>query len=127
LNLIEAGNNYGWPEVTYSREYAGPLISQETSRPGMVDPLVVWTPCIAPSGLTFYTGDAFPEWRGDLLAGGLVLQQVRRVDFEDGEIVGQTTLQFEDRIRWVGMGPDGGLYVLTGETDGGLFRIEPEG
>lgn len=125
LNVIEAGANYGWPEVTYSIEYWGPKISDETERDGVVQPEVVWTPCIAPSGLTFYTGDAFPEWNGDLFAGGLVLRQIRRVDFEDGDIVGETTMQFEDRIRWVGMGPDGGLYVLTDEIDGGLYRIDP--
>ncbi|MEO0630990.1 MAG: PQQ-dependent sugar dehydrogenase, partial [Planctomycetota bacterium] len=125
LNVIEAGANYGWPEATYSIEYWGPKISDETEREGTVQPEVVWTPCIAPSGLTFYTGSAFPEWNGDLFAGGLVLRQIRRVDFEDGDIVGETTLQFEDRIRWVGMGPDGGLYVLTDEIDGGLYRIDP--
>ncbi|MEM9662465.1 MAG: PQQ-dependent sugar dehydrogenase [Planctomycetota bacterium] len=126
LNVITAGANYGWPEVTYSIEYWGPKISDETEREGTVQPEVVWTPCIAPSGLTFYTGDAFPEWQGDLFAGGLVLRQIRRVDLEDGDIVGETTLQFEDRIRWVGMGPDGGLYVLTDEIDGGLYRIDPD-
>ncbi|MEO1717316.1 MAG: PQQ-dependent sugar dehydrogenase [Planctomycetota bacterium] len=125
LNVITAGANYGWPEVTYSIEYWGPKISDETEREGTVQPEVVWTPCIAPSGLTFYTGDTFPEWQGDLFAGGLVLRQIRRVDFKDGDIVGETTLQFEDRIRWVGMGPDGGLYVLTDEIDGGLYRIDP--
>jgi glucose/arabinose dehydrogenase len=77
--------------------------------------------------LTFYTGSEFPEWKGDLLAGGLVLKQIRRVKFgDDGKIVGQTTLQFEDRIRWVEQGPDGGIYVLTDEIDGELFRIVPD-
>lgn len=125
LNLLIPGANYGWPEATYSREYSGPRISDRTTMEDARDPEVVWTPCIAPSGLDFYSGDDFPEWSGDMLAGGLVLRQVRRVDFEDGEIVDQTTLQFDDRIRWVGMGPDDGLYVLTDEVDGGLFRIVP--
>jgi len=125
LNLIRPERNYGWPEVTYSVEYRGPRISDETSREGMVDPLVVWTPCIAPSGLAFYEGEDFPEWQGDLFAGGLVLRQIRRIDFEDGDIAGQTTLQLDDRGRWVGTGPDGEMYVLTDEIDGGLFRIEP--
>ncbi len=125
-NLISAGSNYGWPEVTYSREYSGPRISNLTTRKDVTAPAVVWTPSIAPSGLTFYTGDAFPDWRGDMFAGGLVTQQIRRIDFENGRIVGQTTLQFKDRVRWVEMGPDGGLYVLTDEVDGGLYRIDPE-
>lgn len=126
LNLIRRGQNYGWPKATYSVEYFGPRISGRTTLAGAVDPLVVWTPCIAPSGLVFYTGSAFPRWQGDLLAGGLVLRQVRRIDFENGQIAGQTTLQFEDRIRWVGQGPDGGIYVLTDEVDGRLLRIVPE-
>jgi glucose/arabinose dehydrogenase len=87
---------------------------------------VVWTPCIAPSGLAFYTGPEFPQWQGDLLAGGLVLRQIRRIVFENGQTAGQTTLQFEDRIRWVGQGPDGGIYVLTDEVDGRLLRIVPQ-
>lgn len=126
LNLLRGGRNYGWPRATYSFEYFGPRISDATTLAGAADPLVVWTPCIAPSGLVFYTGPEFPRWQGDLLAGGLVLRQIRRIDFEDGKIVGQTTLQFEDRIRWVGQAPDGGIYVLTDEIDGKLMRIVPQ-
>ena len=126
LNRLRGGRNYGWPLATYSLEYFGPRISDSTTLAGAADPLVVWTPCIAPSGLVFYTGPEFPRWQGDLLAGGLVLRQIRRIDFENGEIVGQTTLQFEDRIRWVGQGPDGGIYVLTDEIDGKLLRIVPQ-
>jgi glucose/arabinose dehydrogenase len=125
LNILQKGENYGWPKATYSREYFGPRISDKTTLKGAVHPEVVWTPCIAPSGLTFYTGKAFADWQGDLLAGGLVLRQIRRIRFADGKIAGQTTLQFEDRIRWVEMGPDGGLYVLTDEIDGRLLRIVP--
>lgn len=128
LNRLLPGANYGWPEVTYSIEYWGPRISDIAARDDVADPDVVWTPCIAPCGLLFYTGDAFPEWQGDLLAGGLVLQQIRRVHFNDqGEIDGQTTLQFSERIRWVGQSPQGGLYILTDVIDGGLYRIEPSG
>jgi len=126
LNVIKKGENYGWPEATYSREYFGPRISEKTTLKGARQPKVVWTPSIAPSGLTFYTGTKFKDWRGDLLAGGLVLRQIRRIDFEDDKIVGQTTLQFPDRIRWVEMGPDGELYVLTDAIDGKLLRLEPK-
>ena len=125
LNLIGKRQNYGWPKATYSVEYFGPRISKITTLEGATDPAVVWTPCIAPSGLLFYTGSEFPRWQGDLLVGGLVLRQIRRIDFENGKIVGQTTLQFDDRIRWVGQGPDGGIYVLTDEIDGKLLRIVP--
>jgi glucose/arabinose dehydrogenase len=126
LNIIRKGQNYGWPKATYSVEYFGPRISDRATLEEAIDPAVVWTPCIAPSGLMFYTGPEFPGWQGDLLAGGLVLRQIRRIDFEDDKIVGQTTLQFEDRIRWVGQGPDGGIYVLTDEVDGKLLRIVPQ-
>ena len=125
LNLLRKGQNYGWPKATYSVEYFGPRISKATTLKDAIDPEVVWTPCIAPSGLVFYTGSEFPDWQGDLLAGGLVLRQIRRLDFEKGKIVGQTTLQFENRIRWIGQGPDGGIYVLTDEIDGKLMRIVP--
>lgn len=126
LNLLEKGKNYGWPEVTYSREYFGPRISEKTTKEGMVDPKAVWTPALAPSGLMVYTGDEFPDWRGDLLAGGLASQQIRRIHLEDGKVVGQTNLQFRERIRWLGQGPDGGIYVLTDEINGRLFRIVPD-
>lgn len=125
LNLVEPGNNYGWPEATYGYEYSGPRVSQHTALPGMTDPIVVWTPSIAASGLDFYFGDKFPEWKGDLFAGGLVLRQVRRIMFEGETIVGQETLQFDKRIRDVRQGPDGYLYVLTDERNGQLLRIEP--
>ena len=126
LNVIQAGNDYGWPEATYSYEYWGPRISDSTTAEGAVQPVVVWTPCIAPCGLAFYTGDALGDWTGDLFAGGLVLKQIRRLDFEDGEIVGQETLQFDQRVRDVVDGPDGHLYVLTDAKNGRLLRIDPE-
>ncbi|MEM1212786.1 MAG: PQQ-dependent sugar dehydrogenase [Planctomycetota bacterium] len=126
LNRLEPGANYGWPLATYSVEYWGTAIADSATLPGALDPHVVWTPALAPSGLAFYTGDAFPAWRGDLLAGGLVAQQIRRIHFNDqGEIDGQTTLQLDRRIRWVGVGPDAGLYILTDSPTGGLYRIEP--
>jgi len=126
LNLLVGGENYGWHLVTFSKEYSGPAISDKTSAPGFIDPKAVWTPCIAPSGLAFYTGDKMPAWQGNLFAGGLVLQQVRRLILDGDKVVGQETLQFEDRIRDVRQGPDGYLYVLTDETDGKLVRIVGE-
>ncbi len=127
LNLVEPGNNYGWPLATYGYHYRGPRVSEHTELPGMTDPLINWTPVIAASGLAFYTGDKFPQWQGDLFAGGLVSQQVRRIDFADDHetILGQQTLAFDHRIRDVRQGPDGYLYVLTDEPNGKLLRIEP--
>lgn len=127
LNLIEPGKNYGWPKVTFGKEYSGEKITDDRSLPGMEDAKVVWVPCIAPSGLAFYTGDKMPGWTGDLFAGGLVLKQVRRIDLDaDGNVIGQETLQFKDRIRDVRQGPDGYLYVLTDEAKGRLIRIETD-
>jgi len=125
LNIIERGKNYGWPEVTYSNEYWGPKISEVTSRADVQDPLIVWTPSKAPSGLAFYTGDIFPEWRGDLFSGALKYQHVRRIDLEQGKVVKQRTLDIGARVRDVRQGPDGYLYVLTDEADGKLLRIVP--
>ena len=126
LNLPEAGKNYGWPIVTRSQEYFGGEISQERSRPEMVDPKVVWTPAIAPSGLSIYNGDRFPAWRGDLFAGGLVGKGIRRLDLDDaGNVQGQEEMPIGQRVRDVRQGPDGLLYVLTDESEGRLVRLEP--
>lgn len=127
LNLIEKGNNYGWPEVTYSVWYVdASRISEKTSADWSTDPKVVWTPSKAPSGLCFYTGDKFPAWKGDLFSGALVFGEVRRIDLEGDTIVGQERIEIEARVRDVRQGPDGYLYVLTDEGDGALIRILPE-
>ncbi len=126
LNKIVAGENYGWPVVTHSQEYTGGEISDKRSLPGMIDPLVVWTPAIAPSGLTFYDGDKFMEWQGGLFAGGLVAREVRHIDLNDaGEIVAEYAIKFEQRVRDVKQGPDGFIYVLTDDRNGKLIRLEP--
>jgi glucose/arabinose dehydrogenase len=126
LNQVDVGGNYGWPVVTYSREYFGPAISDETSRPGMVDPKVVWTPAIAPSGLVFYNGDRFAAWRGDLFAGGLVSQDVRYIDLDSsGNVLNQQSIDIGQRVRDVKVGPDGLIYILTDEDNGQLIRLEP--
>jgi len=127
VNLLQAGENYGWPEATHSREYSGGLISPEESLPGMVDPKLIWTPSIAPSGLAVYTGEAFPEWQGDLFAGGLVSQDIRRIEVdESGSITNEETIAIGQRVRDVRQGPDGLLYVLTDEANGQLIRLEPD-
>lgn len=125
LNQITAGNNYGWPEVTYSMEYWGPRISEQTRRSDVTDPLVVWTPSKAPSGLAIYTGAGFPDWRGDLFSGALKFKQVRRIDLERGRVVGEEKLSIGQRVRDVRQGPDGELYILTDESNGELLRILP--
>lgn len=124
LNEIKKGANYGWPVVTHSIEYSGQTITNERSRPGIVDPLVVWTPCPAPSGLVFYTGNRYPNWRGDLFSGGLAGSDVRRIDLDaNGRVVGQEQLNVGQRVRDVRQGPDGFMYVIT--DNGNMIRIVP--
>ena len=127
LNQPQAGQNFGWPVVTHSREYFdGSKISPNLSQPGMIDPLLVWMTAIAPSGLALYTGDKFPDWNGDLFAGALIKQSVRHILLNAaGEVTGQRELRFGARVRDVRQGPDGYLYVLTDEDNGQLIRITP--
>ncbi len=128
LNLIEKGKNYGWPLATYGEEYSGePITGAATAREGYEQPVYYWDPVIAPSGAQFYTGDAFPAWRGSLFIGGLVSQRLVRLVIKDNRVVGEEHL-LEDRkqrIRDVRQGLDGALYVVTDETDGELWRITP--
>jgi glucose/arabinose dehydrogenase len=124
LNLIEAGINYGWPAITYGLDYSGAVISPYSEWPGMAQPEKYWVPSIAPSGLSIYEGDLFPEWRGDLLLGALVDQEVRRIDLSGRRVVGEEVL-FEElnaRVRDVRVGPEGALYVLTPDR---IVRITP--
>ena len=127
LNLIRAGKNYGWPTVTFSREYFdGSKISPHTSKIGMVDPQVVWMTAIAPSGLMVYTGRHFEQWRGDVFVGGLKSQDIRRINLnEGGQVLAQSALRIGQRVRDVRQGPDGLPYVLTDESNGSLMRLEP--
>lgn len=129
VNIVQAGQNYGWPVVSFGREYYGPAISDVTSAPGIVDPLHVWVPSIAPSGMAFYEGDAFPDWRGDILLGALTDQALVVLSVEGETIVGEQRL-FEGeigRVREVAVGPDSRVYLLTDSTDGQLIRLDPAG
>lgn len=127
LNLVEAGKNYGWPIVTHSREYTGGEISTQRSRPGMIDPKWVWTPAIAPSGLVMYRSNRVPAWQGNLFAGGLVSQDVRRIELDaTGKVVDQQPIPIGQRVRDVRQGPDGLLYILTDQQAGQLIRLEPK-
>jgi glucose/arabinose dehydrogenase len=129
LNRVRAGENFGWPEATYSREYLGGVkISEHTSLPGKQDPELVWMGAIAPSGIALYSGKPFAKWQGDLFVGGLKSQDIRRIDLDrDGNLIGQTALRIGQRVRDVRQGPDGLLYVLTDESYGSLIRLEPVG
>jgi glucose/arabinose dehydrogenase len=130
LNVDRAGRNYGWPKITYGREYTGGKVSDYTALPGMEQPVHYWVPSIATSGLMFYTGDKFPQWRGNAFVGGLKSQSIARLEL-DGEKVVREERLFEGtlraRVRNLEQGPDGLIYVLTDELDGALLRIEPAG
>ncbi len=127
LNLIEPGNNYGWPVISYGLDYSGAKVTPLTQRDGMEQPLVDWTPSLAVSGLAVYRGDAFTDWRGDLLVGTLVERSLRRLVLKDGKIIRQHVLlnDLDHRIRDVRVGPDGFVYLLTDAADGKLLRLRP--
>jgi glucose/arabinose dehydrogenase len=128
INIIRAGINYGWPVITYGVNYVtGTRIGEGTHKAGMAQPLHVWTPSIAPSGMTFYTGEQFPRWRGNLFVGALRSQMLVRLQLDGDKVVGEEHL-LEDaigRIRDVRQGPDGFLYLLTDAPNGRLIRLEP--
>ena len=128
INVIEAGVNYGWPVITYGREYrSGAPIGVGTAGPGMAQPVLHWTPSIAPSGMTFYDGDRFPGWRGDLFAGALAGRHLRRVQL-DGEraVAEEVLLQGRvGRVRDVKQGPDGMLWLLEDARNASIYRLEP--
>ena len=134
VNLILPGRNYGWPKVTFGRNYDGPRMTQTLVGPGIEEPLILWLPSIGPTGLAFYTGDRFPEWKGNLFVGSVRRGEVPRtgglervvVNEKLEELRRETLLaDLHQRIRDVRQGPDGLLYVLTDEDDGALLRIEP--
>jgi aldose sugar dehydrogenase len=128
LNIIVAGRNYGWPVITYGMDYSGAYVSPYTQRPGLEQPVIYWTPSIAPSGLAIYRGDQFPAWRGDLFVGALAFKHLRRIHLDErGNVVYQEQLlnDLHWRIRDVRVAPDGNLYVCTDETDGRVLKVEP--
>ncbi len=130
LNRVLPGRNYGWPVVTYGREYSGLEISESGTAPGIESPVHHWVPSIATSGLMFYTGDKFPGWRGDAFVGGLKSQQLVRLRLDSNRVTQEERLlrgDVRDRVRDVRQGPDGYIYVLTDEMDGRLLRLEPAG
>jgi glucose/arabinose dehydrogenase len=134
VNVVRPGRNYGWPRFTYGRNYDGTVASEHPLAAGIEAPLVVWLPSIAPSGLTFYTGDRFPSWKGNLFVGSSRRGEIpgtgglERVVFNEqlGEMRRETLLTgLHQRIRDVRQGPDGLIYVITDEDDGALLRLEP--
>jgi glucose/arabinose dehydrogenase len=129
LNRLEAGQNYGWPVVGYGVNYrSGSAIHGATQQEGMANPVKVWVPSTGVSGLALYEGDAFPHWRGHLLAGGLSGQRIDLLELRDGEVVREEILlRDQGRVRDVRIGPDGLVYVAIDRRDGTspILRLEP--
>ena len=129
LNRVEKGKNYGWPVQAYGEEYSGsPISGSATRREGMEQPAYYWDPVIAPSGAQFYSGDAFPDWKGNLFVGSLREQRLVRLVLDDGKVTGEEHLLTDrgQRVRDVRQGPDGALYLVTDDSNGELWRITPK-
>ena len=127
VNRIRPGRNYGWPVITYGEEYSGGKIGEGTAKPGMEQPVKYYIPSIAPSGMTFYSGEAFPQWQGDLFIGALKLTHLNRLVMRDGQVQAEERLleELAYRVRNVVQGPDGLLYLLG--DDGMVLRLQPPG
>lgn len=127
VNILNAGNNYGWPIATYGQDYSGATISPFTEYEGTVQPIKYWTPSIAPSGLAIYRGRAFPDWDGNLFVGALAYRSLRRLELVTGKVLNEEILleDLGERIRDVRVGPDGFIYVTTDTPDGKILRLVP--
>jgi aldose sugar dehydrogenase len=127
LNNPQPGKNYGWPIITYGIDYSGARIGVGTAQPGMEQPVYYWDPVIAPSGATFYSGDAFPDWKGDLLVGSLRPGALVRLRLENGRVALEERYLADlgERIRDVRQGPDGAIYLVTDSSRGRVIRVEP--
>ena len=125
INIIQKGKNYGWPIITYGINYSGTPITDETSRPGMEQPLYQWTPSIAPSGMAFVTSDKYPKWKGSLLVGSLAFQYLERLEMQDNQVVYREKLMDGmGRVRNVRQAPDGFIYVSV--EGKGIYRLVPK-
>lgn len=127
LNLIAPGLNYGWPAITYGIDYSGAIISPYKEAKGMEQPVTYWVPSIAPSGMTEYQGDQFPQWQGNLFVSALAERSVRRLTLKNGKVTAQEKIldELEQRIRDIRTGPDGYLYVLTDSDNGSVLKLIP--
>jgi glucose/arabinose dehydrogenase len=126
LNHPQAGKNYGWPLITYGVDYSGVRIGEGTRREGMEQPVYYWDPVIAPSGMTFYTGDAFPDWRGNAFVGSLNPGALVRLTIDNDRVTREERyLGSIGRVRDVQQGSDGFLYLVTDEANGSLLRVSP--
>ncbi|WP_136467127.1 PQQ-dependent sugar dehydrogenase [Flagellimonas onchidii] len=125
INIVEKGKNYGWPVITYGINYSGTKITDETSRPGMEQPLYQWTPSIGPCGMTFVSSNNYPKWKGNLLVGSLAFQYLERLVIENNKVVyREKLLDGMGRVRNVKQAPDGFIYV--GIEGKGIYKLIPK-
>ncbi len=125
LNIPEAGKNYGWPVVSWGDHYDGKKIPKPPTHPEFSDAIDHWTPVISPSGMTFYTADVFPEWKGNLLIAGLSSEAIVRLTLDGDKVTGEERIPMGTRIRDVVQGPDGAVYALTDSQKGKILRLTP--
>lgn len=128
INITTAGLNYGWPIITYGENYGGGKIGIGTHKEGMEQPLYKWVPSIANAGFIFYTGDKFPEWKGNLLQTSLREQTLVRLTLDGEKVTGEERLLKEEvgeRLRHIVQGPEGFIYLLSDESNGKIYRLEP--
>lgn len=127
INIPDKGKNYGWPIITFGRDYSGAKIGIGTAKEGLEQPIYYWDPSIAPSGAVFYTGDLFPGWKGNLLVGALAAQTLHRLELDGDRVVREEVLLKDrgQRIRDVRQGPDGAVWLLTDDTRGEILRLSP--
>ncbi len=134
LNIVRAGKDYGWPDVSYGRQYDArqadgrknvPVGNGRTSMPGVEEPVYYWVPSVAPSGMAFYTGNLFPEWKGNLFIGAMAGQHLVRLVLNGDRVVAEEKLltDLKRRIREVRQGPDGAIYIFAGDA---LMRVTPK-
>ena len=127
LNLVERGKNYGWPLVSYGKNYDGVPIPSPDTRPDLVKPVIYWTPVIASAGLTFYNGKMFPQWDGSAFAAGLGSKSLTRITFDkNGGANAAERWDMSRRVRDIAVAPDGALWLIEDSATGGLFRITPK-
>jgi glucose/arabinose dehydrogenase len=126
LNLVEPGNNYGWPLVSYAVNYDGTPIPSPDTRPDLSKPVIYWTPVIAPGNLMFYTGDLFPHWKGSAFAGGLSSKTLNRLIVNGPTARPAERWSMNFRVRDVEQAPDGKLWLLEDADPGGLYRLTPK-
>ena len=125
LNVPEPGGNYGWPLVSWGRHYSFIDIPDPPTRPDLAQSIYHWNPAISPSGMSFYMADVFPEWRGNLLIGGLSSEAMVRLVLDGQRVAHEERIAMNARIRHVRQGPDGAVYLLTDQDDGKILRLTP--